>query len=34
MPEGLENGLEPRDFADLITYLLSLRAVAPGPPQP
>jgi putative heme-binding domain-containing protein len=31
MPEGLEKGLEPRDFADLIVYL---RSILPGSPAP
>ncbi len=32
MPEGLEKGLEPKDFADLIAYIRSLGApAAPAP---
>ena len=31
MPEGLVSGLSPREFADLIAYLESLRPVAPIP---
>ncbi len=30
MPEGLEKGLAPQDFADLIAYLRSIQATAPG----
>jgi putative heme-binding domain-containing protein len=30
MPEGLEKGLEPRDFADLIAYLRSIQAGSPS----
>jgi putative membrane-bound dehydrogenase-like protein len=32
MPEGLEKGLVPQDFADLIAYLRSLQAGAPATP--
>lgn len=31
MPEGLQVGLSPQDFADLISYLESLRAAPDGP---
>ena len=30
MPEGLEKGLVPQDFADLIAFLKSIPAAAPG----
>ena len=33
MPEGLEKGLEPQDFADLIAYLKSIQASGPAPVQ-
>jgi putative membrane-bound dehydrogenase-like protein len=34
MPEGLEKGFEPQDFADLIAYLRSLQASAGPTPAP
>jgi putative membrane-bound dehydrogenase-like protein len=33
MPEGLEKGLEPQDFADVIAYLRSIQAGGPAPVQ-
>ncbi len=33
MPDGLQGGLTPADFADLISYLETLRDKAPAPPQ-
>jgi putative heme-binding domain-containing protein len=32
MPEGLEKGLEPQDFADLIAFLRQLQGGAAGTP--
>ena len=34
MPEGLEKGLTPQDFADLIAFVRSIRPVAPSTPVP
>jgi putative heme-binding domain-containing protein len=33
MPEGLEKGLEPQDFADVIVYLRSIMPSAAAPPR-